>query len=99
MTSRGVGVFAALTAVTALLLGAPGCGDGTSAGTDGASVATATPKTAAQFGLTPEPEENPARRQPFGLTPEPGDAATPIQQFGLTPEPQETPRPSSSPTP
>ena len=100
MMSRGVGGFAALSTVIALLLGAPGCGNGTSAGSDGASVgATAVPASQAQFGLTPEPEESPARRQPFGLTPEPEESATPIRPFGLTPEPEETPLPSSSPTP
>ena len=98
MVSRGVGGFAALAIVSGLLLGAPGCGDGTSAGPDGAAVgATATPASRAQFGLTPEPEESPAQRQPFGLTPEPGESATPMRQFGLTPEPGETPRPSSTP--
>ena len=88
MMSRRVGGFAVLT-VTALLLGASGCGNG-SAGTDGASAnATATPASRAQFGLTPEPDQ----RQPFGLTPEPAEQ----RPFGLTPEPEETPRPSSTP--
>ena len=74
MTSRGVGGFAALTTVTALLLGVPGCGNGSSAGTDGA---TATPASQAQFGLTPEPGESPTPIRPFGLTPEPEQTPLP----------------------
>src|SRR5262245_36555868 len=68
---RGLHGFA-IAALTSLILGLAGCGNGTGAesGSDNKK-SVQTP-----FGLTPAPDQRASRRQPFGLTPEP----SPVRQ-------------------